>query len=188
MLKIYTGKGDQGTTFLPKINKKLQKSDLVFEVLGTFDELGVCLGFLHSARLSDVKKVVFEVQKDLLSLGSLVISPEKIPEEKITHWEKRIKELEEVIDYFESKNDPIKSFILPGGCRESSFLHLSRVTCRRLERLVVRYVKGKKDRAFIVKYLNRLSDLLFSMARYINKKLGFKDVLWDNKPVQKSDL
>ena len=180
MLKIYTGKGDQGITFLPKINRKLFKSDLVFEVLGTFDELGVCLGFLSSARLGDVKKVALEVQKDLMSLGSLIISPEKIPEEKIIHWEKRIKELEEVIDYFESKNDPIKSFILPCGCRESSFLHLSRVTCRRLERLVVSYVKKEKDKAFIVKYLNRLSDLLFTMARYANKKLGFKDVLWES--------
>lgn len=184
MFKIYTGKGDLGLTFLPKIKKKLFKSDLVFEVLGTFDELGVCLGFLHSARLSDVKKVAIEVQKDLLSLGSLIISPDKIPQVKIDHWEKRIKELEEVIDYFESKNDPIKSFILTGGCRESSFLHLSRVTCRRLERLTVAYVRGKKDRVFIIRYLNRLSDLLFTMARYINKKLGFKDVLWESKSGQ----
>ncbi len=180
MFKIYTGKGDLGITFLPRINKKLLKSDLVFDVLGTFDELGVCLGFLHSARLSDVKKVVLEVQKDLMGLGSLIISPDKISKDKIAHWEKRIKDLEEVTDYFESKNDSIKSFILPGGCRESSFLHLSRVTCRRLERLTVKYVKGKKDRVFVITYLNRLSDLLFSMARYINKKLGFSDVLWEN--------
>ena len=180
MFKIYTGKGDLGLTFLPKIKKKLLKSDLVFDVIGTFDELGVCLGFLHSARLNDVKKVAVEVQKDLMSLGSLIISPDKVPDSKVLQWEKRIKELEEVIDYFESKNDQIKNFILPGGCRESSFLHLSRVTCRRLERLVVRYVKGKKDKAFIVKYLNRLSDLLFTMARYINKKLGFKDVIWES--------
>jgi len=181
MFRLYTKKGDLGFTFLPKVNRKLLKSDLVFEVLGTFDELGVCLGFLHSARLNDVKKVAIEVQKDLLSLGSLIISQDKISDEKIKIWEKRIKELEEVIDYFETKNEPLKSFILPGGCRESSFLHLSRVTCRRLERLVVTYVRRRDDKFFIVKYLNRLSDLLFSMARYINKKLGFKDMIWDNK-------
>jgi cob(I)alamin adenosyltransferase len=181
MFKLYTKKGDFGFTFLPKVNKKLLKSDLVFEVLGTFDELGACLGFLHTARLNDVKKVATEVQKDLLSLGALIISQDKISVEKIAKWEKRIKELEEVIDYFETKNEPLKSFILPGGCRESSFLHLSRVTCRKLERLVVSYVKKRKDMVFIVKYLNRLSDLLFTMARYSNKTLGFKDMIWENK-------
>jgi len=183
MFKLYTKKGDLGFTFLPKFNKKLLKSDLIFEVLGTFDELGVCLGFLHSARLNDVRKVAIEVQKDLLSLGSLIISPEKITNEKILSWEKRVKELEEVIDYFETKNDPLKNFILPGGCRESTYLHLSRVTCRKLERLVVNYVKHKQDRIFIVKYLNRLSDLLFSMARYTNKKLGFKDMVWEKEGI-----
>lgn len=181
MFKIYTKKGDFGLTFLPKVNKKLLKSDKVFEVLGTFDELSVCLGFLHSARLDDIKKTAMEVQKDLLSLGSIIISPEKIPEAKIKYWEKRTKELEEVIDYFETKTEPLKSFILPGGCRESSYLHLSRVTCRKLERLVVGYVRRKQDKFFIVKYLNRLSDLLFSAARYANKKLGFKDVIWEKE-------
>lgn len=181
MFKIYTKKGDNGFTFLPKVGKKLLKSDLVFEVLGTFDELGVCLGFLHTARLNDIRKVSVEVQKDLLSLGSLIISQEKISDVNIKHWEKRVKELEEVIDYFEAKTDPLKSFILPGGCRESSFLHLSRVVCRRLERLVVMYTKKRKDMVFIVKYSNRLSDLLFVMARYVNKKLGFKDMIWENK-------
>lgn len=181
MFKIYTRNGDFGQTFLPKINRKISKSDLIFDVLGTFDELGVSLGFLHTARLPDVRKTSQEVQKDLLNLGSLIISPDKIPNEKIKYWEGRIKELEEVIDYFNSQIDSLNNFILPGGCRESSFSHLARVICRRLERLVVHYVKHKKDRIFIVKYLNRLSDLLFTMARYSNKKLGFKDIIWENK-------
>lgn len=181
MLKIYTRNGDFGQTFLPKINKKISKSNLVFEVLGTFDELSVTLGFLHTARLPDVRKTSQEVQKDLLNLGTLIISPEKITNEKVKQWEGRIKELEEVIDYFESQTEPLKNFLLLGGCRESSFSHFSRVVCRRLERLVVNYVKHKKDRLFIVKYLNRLSDLLFTMARYSNKKLGFNDIIWENK-------
>lgn len=181
MQKIYTRNGDFGQTILPKVNKKISKSGLVFDVLGTFDELSVCLGFLHTARLSDVRKTSQEVQKDLLSLGAVIISPDRISDEKLSFWEGRIKELEEVIDYFESKNEPLTKFLLPGGCRESSFSHLSRVVCRRLERLVVNFVKHKKDRVFIVKYLNRLSDLLFTMARYCNKQLGFKDIIWDNK-------
>ncbi|MFH1648334.1 MAG: ATP:cob(I)alamin adenosyltransferase, partial [Patescibacteria group bacterium] len=82
-------------------------------------------------------------------------------------------------DYFDSKNEPLKSFILPGGSKESNYLHTSRVICRRLERLVVSYTKGKEPTILIVKYLNRLSDLLFVMARYSNKRLGYKDEVFE---------
>jgi cob(I)alamin adenosyltransferase len=181
MFKIYTKKGDSGFSFLPKKNKKIPKSDLIFEVLGTFDELEVSLGFLHSARLGDIRKVAIEVQNDLINLGTILSDGKKVTDEKIAFWEKRINELEEVVDYFESKNDPIENFILPGGCRESGFLHIGRVTCRKLERLTVSYLKGDKEKFFVIKYLNRLSDLLFVMARYSNKKLGFKDIIWKNK-------
>ncbi|HOD01324.1 MAG TPA: cob(I)yrinic acid a,c-diamide adenosyltransferase [bacterium] len=181
MNKIYTGNGDFGFTSLPKMHKKISKTEFVFEILGTFDELEVCLGFLHSAQLGEVRKMAVEVQKDLLSLGSIISSGEKISRDANEKWEKRIKELEEMIDYFEAKNDPIKNFVLPGGCRESSFLHLARVTCRKLERMVFSYLKKNKDKAFIGKYLNRLSDLLFVMSRYSNKRLGFEDKIWNNK-------
>ncbi len=163
------------------MHKKISKTEFVFEILGTFDELEVCLGFLHSAQLGEVRKMAVEVQKDLLSLGSIISSGEKISRDANEKWEKRIKELEEMIDYFEAKNDPIKNFVLPGGCRESSFLHLARVTCRKLERMVFSYLKKNKDKAFIGKYLNRLSDLLFVMSRYSNKRLGFEDKIWNNK-------
>ena len=181
MSKIYTGKGDLGFTLLPRRKNKISKSDLVFDVLGTFDELNSCLGFLHSARIPDIRKVSVEVQKDLFSLGALISLDEKITDEIIQKWEIRIKELEEVIDYFDSKNDPLQNFILPGGCRESSFFHLSRSVCIRLERLVVYYLRRSRDRGFILVYLNRLSDLLFVLARYSNKKLGFEDIIWNNR-------
>lgn len=181
MYKIYTKKGDLGFTSLSNMFKKISKTESIFDVLGTFDELEVSLGFLHSARLDDLRKVAKEVQKDLFSLGSVISSNEKISKESTEKWENRIKEVEEVIDYFNDKNDPIENFILPGGCRESSFLHLSRVTCRKLERMVFRYLKKDKDKLFVGKYLNRLADLLFVMARYSNKKLGFKDVILNNK-------
>ena len=181
MYKIYTKEGDLGFTSLSNMFKKISKTEFIFDVLGTFDELEVSLGFLHSARLDDVRKVAKEVQKDLFSLGSVISSNERISKESVEKWENRIKELEEVIDYFNNKNDPLESFILPGGCRESSFLHLSRVTCRKLERMVFQYLKKDQNKLFIGKYLNRLSDPLFVMARYSNKKLGFKDIIWNNK-------
>jgi len=181
MYKIYTKEGDLGFTSLSNMFKKISKTEFIFDVLGTFDELEVSLGFLHSARLDDVRKVAKEVQKDLFSLGSVISSNERISKESVEKWENRIKELEEVIDYFNNKNDPLESFILPGGCRESSFLHLSRVTCRKLERMVFQYLRKNKDKVFIGNYLNRLSDLLFVMARYSNKRLGFEDKIWKNK-------
>ena len=112
---------------------------------------------------------------------SLLSSQKNVTQLEMDNWEKRVRELEEVIDYFETKNDPVKNFIIPGGCRESNFLHLSRVVCRRLERITVFYLRKDKNKLFIIKYLNRLSDLLFTMARYANKKLGFKDIIWENK-------
>jgi cob(I)alamin adenosyltransferase len=139
------------------------------------------LGFLHSARLDDIRKVAVEVQNDLLSLGAVLSEGKNISDDKIDFWENRVRELEEVVDYFEEKNEPLETFILPGGCRESSFLHLARVTCRRLERIAISYLGENKNKMFVIKYLNRLSDLLFVMARYSNKKLGFKDIIWKNK-------
>ena len=180
MSNIYTGKGDLGFTLLPRRKNKISKSDLVFDVLGTFDELNSCLGFLHSARVPDIRKVSVEVQKDLLGLGAIISLDEKITDEMTQKWEVRIKELEEVIDYFDSRNNKLEHFILPGGCRESSFLHLSRAVCRRLERLVIYYLRRNKDKGFVIVYLNRLSDLLFVLARYSNKKLGFEDIIWNN--------
>ncbi|MBU1133228.1 cob(I)yrinic acid a,c-diamide adenosyltransferase [Patescibacteria group bacterium] len=177
MFKIYTKRGDNGTASLLFSNKRFKKSSPIFDVLGTSDELNVSLGYLQSSRLQEIKNVCIKIQRELFILGSYFAG--KALEDKKNDWDKRIKELEEAIDYFDSKNEPLKSFILPGGSKESNYLHTSRVICRRLERLVVSYTKGKEPTILIVKYLNRLSDLLFVMARYSNKRLGYKDEIFE---------
>ena len=172
MLRIYTKRGDNGTASLLSSQKRLRKSRPIFDVLGTFDELNVSLGYLQSSRLQEIKNVCLKIQRDLLTLGSFFAGKTL---EGGNNWSKQVKDLEEAIDYFESKNEPLESFILPGGSKESNYLHTSRVVCRKLERLVVLYTKGKETEIPVVKYLNRLSDLLFVMARYSNKRLGYKD-------------
>lgn len=173
MFRIYTRRGDNGTASLLSSNKRLKKSEPIFDVLGTFDELSVSLGYLQSSRIQEVKSACLKFQKELFLLGSYFAGKDLKPAD----WNRMIEEIEEAIDYFESKNEPLKSFILPGGSRESNCLHTARVICRRLERLVVSQTRGKETNIPIVKYLNRLSDLLFVMARYSNKRLGYKDEL-----------
>ena len=177
MFKIYTKKGDNGTSSLLTSNKKLLKSRPIFNVLGTFDELNVSLGYLQSSRIQEVKNVCLKVQKDLFILGSYFSGKNKEVDSK--KWISRIREIEEAIDYFQKQIDPLKSFLIPGGSNESNQLHTCRVVCRRLERIAVDYIGRKKEYLFIVKYLNRLSDLFFVMARYANKRLGYKDVVWE---------
>lgn len=173
-MKIYTKKGDNGFSSL--INKKqISKADLVFDVIGTLDELNANLGLLHTSRNTKLKKVVFELQNDLFTLGSLLAgSTINIS------WNERVEWLESQIDLFDSNLPNLQNFILPGGSKNAVYLHNCRAICRRLERTYVLYfqkIKEKPDQN-IQKYLNRLSDLLFVLARYVNFKLGIKDLIW----------
>jgi len=176
--KIYTKQGDRGASGLPK-SKKISKTDLVFEVLGTLDELSASLGFLHSSKISEIKTLALEIQSDLFLIGSFVAG-NKIDRGIEIAWNKKIKTFEEKIDFYGSKTSPLKNFILPGGSMESSYLHVSRSLTRRLERIFVRYLNFSKRRDLEVleTYLNRLSDLLFSAARFSNKKRGTPDLIW----------
>ena len=175
---IYTGVGDKGNSNLI-VKKSLSKSDLVFEVLGTLDELSAFLGFLHLSKISELSKIAIDIQSDLLSIGSFVAGA-KLGKNEYDYWIKKVTLTEQRIDYFESKNTVIKNFIIPGGCIESNYLHISRAVSRRLERVFIRYLNLSKrtDIKIIEPYLNRLSDLLFSMSRYSNKKRGYKDYIW----------
>ncbi len=177
--KIYTKQGDKGASGLTKNNKKISKTDVVFEVLGTLDELSASLGFLHASKLTEIKTLVLEIQSDLFLIGSYVAG-NKITGEMAEAWQKKITKTEQKIDYYEKKNSPLQNFILPGGSLESSYLHLSRAISRRLERIFVRYhnTGRRSDLKVIEEYLNRLSDLLFVMARYSNKKRGTPDLIW----------
>lgn len=175
-MKTYTKTGDNGKTSVNGL-KRLPKSEIIFDTLGTLDELNTSLGFLHTIRNKKIKSIIVDVQMDLLSIGSIV-SEKKVE----LDLEKKVLALEETLDIYEQKLPELKSFIIPGGSKFSVSFHTSRVVCRRLERKLVEYENStSKDIGVILTYVNRLSDLLFVLARYVNFKLGIKELLWKTK-------
>jgi len=166
---IYTKTGDDGTTSLFN-SDRCKKSDPVFGVLGTLDELNSSLGFLHIYKNDEIVTEIKNIQKDLLYLGSL-ISGSHLNMEYITQ---RTEELETVIDKYEERLEPLTNFILPGGSIFSSYLNMSRSICRRVERDMVKY----DSNITCLTYTNRLSDLFFVLARYINKVEEIPDTIW----------
>jgi cob(I)alamin adenosyltransferase len=171
MTKIYTKTGDDGYT-KNLLGKRKPKSDLEFEIVGTLDELNACLGLLHTSKNKKLLAQIRELQSDLLTIGALVSGFKSSNKDEFS---KRVSKLESLIDAYDAKNKPLKNFILPGGSFESGILHYTRTICRRLERLLVRHVKDVS----VLIYINRLSDLLFVLARFFNSK-GKKDILWMN--------
>lgn len=174
---VYTKKGDTGKS--STMNGSSSKSDAVYIVLGTLDELNASLGLVHQSKKPVLIKLVFQVQSDLFTLGSwLAGSPKALEISK--YFEKRTATLEREIDEIDKHNKPIRNFIIPGGTLESSYLHVSRTLARRFERQLVLYLaKNKlKGQESLLSYANRLSDYLFVLARYYNQK-GKKDLVWN---------
>lgn len=186
-VKIYTRTGDDGITSLYG-GKRVEKCNPQVVAIGHIDELnsalGVLIGFLPNAH-DDIHNFLKFVQNDLFTIGSH-LSGNKIGLESI---DKRVEEMEKLIDAFDKSLPVLKNFILPGGTAEASFSHLTRSICRRAEREVIRLLKESEsidpdligvDTKVIV-YLNRLSDLLFIVGRYLNLEAGISDTIWKNK-------
>jgi cob(I)alamin adenosyltransferase len=175
-MTVYTKKGDTGKTSTLKSSGS--KTDAVYAVVGTLDELNASLGLLHQSHSTSLKKQIVEIQSELFMLGSWLAGSPKA-EVIGKQLAKRVTAFENYIDTIDAQNKPIKNFILPGGSFESGFLHMSRTISRRFERQLVLYFdkhkhKGSDD---LLKYANRLSDYLFVLARYYNKK-GKNDIVW----------
>jgi cob(I)alamin adenosyltransferase len=180
--RIYTKTGDDGTTGLVR-GPRRRKDDLRVEAYGTVDEANSCIGMarLHSGAMPRVDSVLARVQNDLFDLGSGLATPgadtdPAKPSLRVTavqtEW------VERQIDHFNESLEPLRSFVLPGGSPLAAALHLARTVTRRAERLTVTLAATEPDiGAESVRYLNRLSDLLFVLARVANAN-GAKDVLW----------
>jgi cob(I)alamin adenosyltransferase len=180
-LKIYTKTGDKGKTTLIG-GTKIPKSDLRIESYGTIDELNSFIGWLNDSISEEHSRVVLrEIQDRLFTIGSsLACDPEKEPLMKIPDLKKEdLDLLEKEIDNMTSVLPPMKSFILPGGHIVVSTAHIARCVCRRAERLCVRM--KEKDlfiEPIILQYLNRLSDYLFILARWIAHQLQVPEIAW----------
>lgn len=178
-MKIYTKTGDLGETSL--INgDRMSKSSEIFDLLGALDELNAHLGLASASRVSGVEKVITKIQKDLFSLGALLANPE-LKETDLDYIKHNTSDIEEIIDDLEKDLPKLNNFILPSGTKTAVNLHIARAVCRRLERTLVKcFLKKEIKGNSILKYINRLSDLLFVLARYVNYKLGVKEVIWKN--------
>jgi cob(I)alamin adenosyltransferase len=182
-IRIYTKTGDDGTTGLFG-GARVEKDAPRIEAIGAVDELNAVLGLaLVDIADEDIAAVLTRIQNDLFYLGADLATP---IEDGVTHGKLSISRLtaesaqllELSIDHFETELNPLKQFILPGGCRLASNLHFSRTVCRRAERECVALAASETINSFIVIYLNRLSDLLFVMARVANKQVRMSDIPW----------
>ena len=174
--KIYTRTGDDGTTGLGD-GTRVQKDSLRVDAMGDVDELNSVIGLMLTENVPDIlTELLTQVQHDLFNLGGEICIPDYVILQQAN-----IDNLEEAIDTLNDDLEPLKEFILPGGTKAASFCHLARTVCRRAERKLITLARDEKVTAISLKYLNRLSDLLFVLCRVINKEAGVPDVLWNNK-------
>ena len=178
-MKIYTKTGDSGETSLFD-NTRVSKGDARVDAYGEVDELNAALGAARAAGLDrDLSGALEEIQKELFAIGAKLADPSKRISARITKADvvdTQTTRLETTIDRLEEELPPLRRFILPGGSPAGALLHLARTVCRRAERRVVALTEPV-DPAIVV-YLNRLSDLLFVMARAANHRSGVTEIEW----------
>jgi cob(I)alamin adenosyltransferase len=179
-MKIYTKTGDSGETSLFD-NTRVSKADARVDAYGEVDEVNACLGAARAAGVDDeISALIESLQKDLFALGARLADPSSriAPRvEKAAITDATVQRLEQAIDRLEETLPPLRRFILPGGSSAGALLHLARTVCRRAERRVIALGAGAVDPIIIV-YLNRLSDLLFVMARAVNRRSGVPETEW----------
>ncbi len=171
--KIYTRTGDDGTTGLGD-GARVPKDHPRVEAYGTVDELNSALGVVLTAPLpADVRETLISIQHQLFDLGGELCIPgrETITEEHVTRLEQRL-------DALNARLPPLKEFVLPGGSQAGALLHLARTVCRRAERRALHLARTERVNPRAIKYLNRLSDLLFVAARYVNAANRAAETLW----------
>jgi cob(I)alamin adenosyltransferase len=180
-IKIYTKTGDKGTTSLIG-GTKVPKSNLRIEAYGTVDELNSWIGLVSDQfKKKKTKKLLSEIQDRLFTIGSsLACDPDKETKLKIPDLkESDVELLEKEIDRMNEKLPEMKSFLLPGGHVAVSTTHIARCVCRRAERLCVSLQENKSFiEPLVIQYLNRLSDYLFVLARFIGQELKVKEIPW----------
>jgi cob(I)alamin adenosyltransferase len=178
-VKIYTRTGDAGETSLFD-GSRVSKADSRVDAYGDVDELNAWLGLARAARLdADLDQPLVRIQQDLFALGAQLADPgERIAERvlKASLADADVERLEALIDRLESELPPLRRFILAGGSPAGAALHVARTVCRRAERRIVSL--APMPDAVLIKYVNRLSDLLFVLARVVNHRAGVPEIEW----------
>lgn len=178
-MKIYTKTGDSGETGLPG-GGRVPKDAKVAEVCGTVDELNTVLGLARAARVpDDVDRLLDRIQSQLFDLGGEVARLGAETNSGCRIVAADVRALEDAIDHFDAELSPLRNFILPGGTCAAAELHFARAVCRRAERWLVglrRETPGLSSEILV--YLNRLSDLLFVLARLVNGRAGQTETIW----------
>lgn len=168
-MKIYTKTGDKGQTSLYD-GTRVDKDSIRVESYGTIDELnsyiGLCMHYINE----DEKKVLFNIQRDLFYIGAELATKNTEKLNKVVN-DDDIKNLENIIDKYMGEAKGLDSFIIPGTSLASAHLHIARTICRRAERIIISLSKIEQVNSLLIKYINRLSDALYAIARYSEDKL-----------------
>jgi cob(I)alamin adenosyltransferase len=178
-MKIYTKTGDKGETSLFG-GQRVPKDALRIEAYGTVDELNSVLGVVRAERpISAIDEILSGVQHLLFVLGADLATPRSVEAVRVRRIESAdAGRLEEWIDELDAQLEPLKSFILPGGSLAAARIHFARTVCRRAERVVVRLSRQEDIGDEVEMFLNRLSDLLFVLARFANYAAGTREIQW----------
>jgi len=186
--RVYTRTGDGGETALVG-GRRVAKDAPRIEAYGTVDELNAILGLarvFNEERLGEgeghrwLDEVLRQLQNELFDLGSELATPEDAAYEGMHRvGEAEVTRLEQLIDHCQAELKPLKSFTLPGGGRIGAFLHQARTVCRRAEREILRLSRVETVAPGPLRYVNRLSDLLFVLSRWVARRLGEKEYLWE---------
>lgn len=183
MNKIYTKTGDKGTTSLFD-GTRVPKDDIRVDTYGTIDELNSQIGVVIAHLIDTVyeenlKNELFTIQDDLFTIGSILADPQKkIDPSFAEHLKNRVKHFEELIDQETQEMPELKNFVLPGGGKPGAFLQMTRTIARRAERKITSLFRKDEPQSDLMMYFNRLSDLFFTMSRYINFKENQKEIIW----------
>ena len=178
--KIYTRTGDKGETGLAG-GERVSKDNALRAAIGDVDELNSLLGLLVCKLQGDLKKDVLAIQNDLFNVGGELSSSQSLIKQQVIGW------LEKRLDDLNGSLSPLKEFILPGGGEAASLCHLARAVCRRAERNIVSASKQHVIHSEVLVYMNRLSDLLFVMARTITRQMDEQEVYWQSERLRDGD-